>query len=199
MDALDAILFRRSIRRYAPDQVTDESVTRLLEAAMSAPSSGNEQPWHFVVIKSRKLLDDIAQIHPNAQMLKGAPLAIMVCGEERREKYKGFWVQDCSAATENILIAAHALGMGSVWVGVYPIREKVDALRRLLGIPEYIIPFSLLPVGYPDETKPPSRRYDPERIHRDYWDSNKAKGLNHFSRYFWLKMRLSRVIRGWIN
>ncbi|KAF0221574.1 MAG: NADH dehydrogenase/nad(p)h [Geobacteraceae bacterium] len=169
MDALEAILTRRSIRTYKPQPIPEELITRMLEAAMSAPSAGNEQPWHFVVIKERQLLDAIPKFHPYAHMLHGAPAAILVCGDERLEKHKGFWTQDCAAATGNLLLAAHALGLGAVWVGVYPHTERVALFRDHLGIPEHVIPFSLVPLGYADEHQQPEKRYNPARVHHNRW------------------------------
>ncbi|MTV48789.1 nitroreductase family protein [Heliobacillus mobilis] len=166
---MDAILSRRSVRTYTDQPVADELVKELLEAAMSAPSAGNEQPWHFIVIKDRQLLDEIPKFHPYAGMVKQAPLAILVCGDETLEKYKGFWVQDCSAATQNILVAAQAKGLGAVWVGLYPEEGRVKALRDLLGIPEQVIPLALIPLGYPAEQLPPANRFNPKRIHKDRW------------------------------
>ncbi|MBC9784652.1 nitroreductase family protein [Heliobacterium chlorum] len=166
---MDAILSRRSVRKYTDQPVSDELVKELLEAAMSAPSAGNEQPWHFIVIKDRQLLDEIPKFHPYAGMVKQSPVAIVVCGDETLEKYKGFWVQDCSAATQNILVAAQAKGIGAVWVGLYPEKGRVKALRDLLGIPEQVIPLALIPVGYPAEQLPPANRFNPERIHNNRW------------------------------
>ncbi len=169
MDAMQAILTRRSIRRYTKENVSDEIVKELLEAAMSAPSAGNEQPWHFVVIRDRKILDEIPNIHPYSGMLREAPLAILICGDESLQKYKGYWVQDCSAATENLLIAINAKGLGGVWLGVYPVEDRVIGIRKLLNMPDNIIPFSLISIGYPAEQKPPANRYDSSRIHYDRW------------------------------
>ena len=169
MEAMEAILSRRSIRRYTDKKVSDEVVKELLEAGMSAPSAGNEQPWHFVAITDHKILDEIPKIHPYSGMLKEAPLAILICGGESLQKYKGYWVQDCSAATENILIAANAIGLGGVWLGVYPIEERVDGIRKLLGMPEKVIPFALLSIGYPAEQKPPADRYNESRVHYEKW------------------------------
>lgn len=169
MEAMDAILSRRSIREYTDQSVSDETIKELLEAAMSAPSAGNEQPWHFVVIRERQILDEIPKYHQYSHMLRNAPVAIMVCGDKRLQKYEGYWVQDCSAATENILIAAKANDLGAVWLGVYPIADRVIALRKLLGIPEEVTPFSLISIGYPAEEKPRSGRYDASRIHHDRW------------------------------
>lgn len=166
---MDTILSRRSIRKYTKEQVPDDVIKDLLRAAMSAPSAGNEQPWHFVVIRDRETLDEIPRFHPYSMMLKEAPVAILVCGDMRLLKYQGYWVQDCSAATQNILLAAKAKGLGSVWLGVYPDEERVKNLRKLLGIPEEVIPFSLVSLGYPAEHKPPADRYDRARVHYDRW------------------------------
>jgi len=169
MDAMKAILSRRSIRSYTDKPVSDAVVRELLEAAMSAPSAGNEQPWHFIVITDRAILDEIPKIHPYAGMLAQAPVAIMVCGDQRLEKYAGYWVQDCAAATENLLLAAHAKGLGAVWLGVYPTEDRVKGLRKLMGVPDDVVPFSIISVGYPAEEKPPADRYDDARVHHDRW------------------------------
>lgn len=169
MEAMKAILSRRSIRKYTAQPVPDEVITELLKAAMSAPSAGNQQPWQFVVINERQVLDEIPEIHPHSQMLREAPLAILVCGDGQRATREKYWVQDCSAATENLLIAAHAKGLGAVWLGVHPIEERIVGLQKLLGLPEYIAPLALISIGYPAETKPPANRYDAARVHYNRW------------------------------
>lgn len=169
MEAIQAILSRRSIRKYTNRTVSAQLVEELLNAAMSAPSAGNQQPWHFVVLTDHNIMDEIPKFHPYSAMLKDAAVAILVCGDERLEKHKGYWMQDCSAATENLLIAAHANGMGAVWLGVYPRADRVDGIRRLLAIPEEIIPFALISIGYPAEEKPPANRFDSSRVHRNGW------------------------------
>jgi nitroreductase len=170
MDAIEALFSRRSIRKYKPDPIPEGALRELLEAAMSAPSAGNQQPWHFVIIHDRKILDEIPTFHPHSQMLKEAPIAVLVCGDLKLEKHIGYWVQDCAAATENLLLAVHAKGLGGVWLGIYPREDRVAALRKLLGIPEHVIPFSLVPVGYPAESKPPRPdRYNAMKIHHDKW------------------------------
>jgi nitroreductase len=166
---LDLILTRRSIRQFSDAPVDDQVVTELLNAAMAAPSAGNQQPWHFIVIRSHDLLDQIPKVHPHAKMVEGAQLAVLVCGDLSLEVHKGFWIQDCSAATENLLLAANAKGLGAVWVGVYPREDRMLGLRGLLGIPEQAVPFALIPIGYPLEPKEPAQRFNPERIHRDKW------------------------------
>ncbi len=169
MEAMEAILTRRSIRKYLALPVTEEQVSDLLNAAMSAPSSSNGQPWHFVVIDDRRMLDEIPKFHPYSAMLKEAPLAVVVCGDTTLERSKGVWVQDCSAATENILLAARAIGLGSVWLGVFPIDERVAGVRKLLGLPDNIVPLNIIAIGQPGETKPPANRFNPERVHKNRW------------------------------
>jgi nitroreductase len=169
MDAFDAILGRRSIRRYTAASVPDALVMELLQAAMSAPSAGNQQPWHFVVIADRRLREAIASFHPYAQMVREAPVAILVCGDLRLESYRGYWMQDCSAATQNILLAAHARGLGAVWVGVYPKEDRVGRFQTLLKLPAQVIPLALVPVGFPAEHLPAANRFNLSRVHRDRW------------------------------
>ena len=169
MEAIEAILSRRSIRKYTPTPVSEEELRIVLDAAMNAPSSSNGQPWHFVVIDDRTVLDEIPKFHQYSSMLKEAPIAIVVCGDIKLERTKGVWVQDCSAATENILLAARAKGLGTVWLGVFPIEERVGGLRKLLGLPDNIIPLSIIALGHPGETKPPANRFNAERVHKNKW------------------------------
>jgi nitroreductase len=169
MDALDAIMSRRSIRRFTERAPSQREVGTLLEAAMQAPSAHNHQPWYFVVIDQRELLDAVPAFHPHAQMLPGAPLAVMVCGDTGEVDKFGYLIQDCSAATENLLLAAHALGLGAVWLGIYPRDERMAGMKKLLGLPETILPFALIALGYPAETKAAARRFNPERVFRNSW------------------------------
>ncbi len=169
MDAMEAIFTRRSIRGYTPQSVPDELINELLKAAMSAPSAGNQQPWHLVVIDDRKILDEIPTFHPYAEMIREAPLAILVCGDLELESQKGFWVQDCSAATQNILIAAHAKGLGAVWLAMHPREERCAAMKKLLDMPDHVVPLALVSIGYPKEVRPPVNRYNPSRVHRNRW------------------------------
>lgn len=168
---MDAILQRHSVRDYIDKAIPEEIFTELLEAGMCAPSAGNERPWHFIVITERHLLEGIAGLHAHAQMLKQAPAAIIVCADMNRDKFSGigYWVQDCAAATENILLAAHEKGLGSCWLGVYPKEDRIEGLRRLLNIPEHIVPFSGIALGYPASAKSPGSRYDQSRVHRNGW------------------------------
>ncbi|MGM0471761.1 MAG: nitroreductase family protein [Bacillota bacterium] len=166
---MELILERRSIRNYTSDPVPRHIIKNLLHAAMAAPSAGNEQPWHFIVLDEREVLDKLAKLHPDAGMLTDAPAAVLVCGDLGLEEYDGYWVQDCSAATENILIAAEMEGLGSVWVGVHPNQEQENGIRDLFDLPGEIIPFAIVALGKPAEEKPPANRYDETRVHYNNW------------------------------
>ena len=166
---IDAILKRRSIRRYRRGNVDKSVIKELLIAGMYAPSARNQQPWHFVVTGDRETLGRIMSVHPYASMLSGAALAILVCGDETLELSKGYWAVDCAAATQNILLAAHALGLGAVWLGVYPRRERQDAIREIFSLPGHIHPFALVSVGYPAEEKAVPDRIREDRVHWDQW------------------------------
>jgi nitroreductase len=166
---MNAIFNRRSIRKYTKQEISEEIIEKLLRAGMAAPSAANEQPWHFVVIKDKDILYAIPKFHPYAQMLREADCAIVVCGDLVLESNKGFWVQDCSAATENILIEATDLGLGSVWLGVYPDKDRVKPVQTLLGLPETVIPLSIIALGYPTDSKTPTDRFNPKRIHQNKW------------------------------
>ena len=169
-DALDTIMSRRSIRAYTDKPVAKETVKKLLEAAMCAPSARHEEPWHFIVISDRAMLDAILKVHPYAQMLKTAQLAILVCGEQKPEAAGESYVPvDCGNATMNLLHAANALGLGAVWVGIYPRKERMDEMRGLLSIPKDAFPFALVPIGYPAEKKGRENRYKEERVHYNKW------------------------------
>lgn len=169
MDTLECIATRRSIRRYMDRPVEPEKVEALLAAAMAAPSAGNQQPWRFVVTSNCEILKRIAKISPYAKMLPEAPLAIVVCGETAGLRHPDMWPQDCAAATQNILLAAHALGLGAVWLGFYPHRDRTEGLASFLGVPISVLPLAVVAVGYPAERKEPAVRYNSDFIHYDVW------------------------------
>uniref|UniRef100_A0A7C3YRY0 Nitroreductase family protein n=1 Tax=candidate division WOR-3 bacterium TaxID=2052148 RepID=A0A7C3YRY0_UNCW3 len=169
MEAIECILTRRSIRKYKKEKIPADLIRELLTAAMSAPSARNEQPWHFIVIDERKILDEIPKFHPYAQMLKEAPLAILIAGDKKLTSYEGYLIQDCSAATQNLLLACHAQGLGAVWIGIYPREERIKGIKNLLSLPEDILPVSLVAIGYPAEKKEAENRYKPERVHHNRW------------------------------
>jgi len=169
MEAIEAILTRRSIRQYTEKSVPEELIYKILEAAMCAPSARNYQPWHFIVVTDRSMLDKIPEVHPYAEMLRQSPLAILVCGDKEIEPNSDYINQNCSAATENLLLAAYALGLGAVWLGVFPQKSRVEGLTRLFCLPENITPVSLVSIGYPAEIKPNENRFNEERIHYNKW------------------------------
>lgn len=170
MDALEAIFNRRSIRKYTDKPVPRETIDQLLAAAMAAPSAGNEQPWRFVIIDDRSILDDVPSYHPHSLMVRRAPAAVLVCADMTLRKYDSdWWIQDCAAATENLLLAATRLGLGAVWLGVYPMEDRVAGFRKALNIPDQITPFALIPLGWPDETKSSVDRYQADRVVHNGW------------------------------
>ena len=165
--AYQTILSRTSVRAYTDQKVEKDKIEKLLRAAMAAPTAVNKQPWHFVVIEDKHVLEQIAEEIPTAKMAARAPLAITVCGDMEKAQdgeARGFWVQDASAATENLLLAAHAMGLGAVWTSVYPIKDKVDATRALLKLPETIVPLGTIVIGYPKEKPLPKDKWKPENV-----------------------------------
>lgn len=166
---MEAIFKRRSVRRYAKEEVPEESLHKILEAAMNAPSAGNEQPWHFVVIRDKQTLGELSGCSPHASMLKDAPLGILVLADLLLERHKGYWVQDCSAAVENMLIAVAGLGLGAVWLGIYPVEDRISSVKKLFGLPENIMPFAVVPVGFPLEPPRPVNRFNQARVHSEKW------------------------------
>ena len=167
---LNLIKSRRSVRQWKSDAVREEDVEKVLDAAMNAPSAGNEQPWQFVVVTDKAVLNKAAGLNPYGGFVKDAPVAILVCGDIRLEKFPGYWVQDCSAAVENMLLAAHALGLGAVWTSVYPIDDRIVGFRKLFNLPSEVIPFALIPLGYPRvKGRDASSRFNPSRVRKNIW------------------------------
>lgn len=169
MKTLDAILTRRSVRSFTSEPVSEEDVHDLLRAGMQAPSAKNEQPWHFVLIDDPETLHAIPEFHPYSAMLLEAPLAILVCSDRGLETSRANWLADCSAATQNILLAAHAKGLGAVWLGIFPDSTRVFGMQELLELPKDIRSVALVAVGHPSAQPEPVDRFKPERIHRNRW------------------------------
>lgn len=164
-DMLNLIHTRRSIRKYCEKNIEYSQIKMLIESAMDAPSANNQQPWHFVIVTDKRLLQELSGCNGGYTMLKEAPLAILVCGEPGKATLPHFWPLDCAAATQNILLASHAIGLGAVWLGAYPAEEHVASIRHILNVPQTVVPFALIAVGYPAEEKVPTQRYIPDRIH----------------------------------
>jgi len=169
METLKAILTRRSIRKYSNKNIPEEYYELLLKAAMHAPSARNRQPWHFIIISDRNILKKLAAVNPSWKMLETAASAIVVCGDLNLEDAESFIIQDCAAATQNILLAAHESGLGSVWLGVHPKEDRLKPLIEILKIPGHILPVSMVSLGKPDEDREQPDRYNIERIHQDSW------------------------------
>lgn len=166
------IMTRTSIRQFADRKVSEAAVDSLLRAAMAAPTAANKQPWQFIVVSDKAMVDSLAELAPNWKPVGRAPLAVVACGDTTLTlpgDGEEYWVQDVSAATENLLLAAHSMGLGAVWCGAYPIKERVDALRGLLGLPANIIPLNVIAIGYPGEDPMPKEKYNADRIHLNRW------------------------------
>jgi nitroreductase len=171
-DTIQTIMSRASVRAFLDKPVSDGTVDLLLKAAMAAPSAKNQQPWAFVVIRDRALLERLGASLPNAKMTAAAPVAVAICGTlgkalpgEARE----YWIQDAAAATENFLLAAHAIGLGAVWTGVHPISERIRILKDALRLPADVEPFCLIPFGWPAAPAEPKDKWDPSAVHQDTW------------------------------
>ncbi|HNX53297.1 MAG TPA: nitroreductase family protein [Pontiellaceae bacterium] len=170
METIQTIMTRRSIRAFDETPVTEAQLKTLLEAAMNAPSAGDGRPWHFVVTTNRAQLDALADaLDEGRPMFKQAQAAILICLDESLEKFKGFGPQDCACAAQNLHLAAHDLGLGSVWVAVIGVPPRVAGCRKVLGVPENLMPFALFPIGVPGEKLDPEYRYDESKIHRERW------------------------------
>ena len=183
-EAIETILSRRSIRRFTPEPVEQETLITLLKAAMAAPTACNAQPWEFVVVTEPKVLAHIREKFLFARY--NAPAAIVVCGNmgiANNSAGREHWVQDCSAATENILLAAAGLGLGGVWIGIFPYPSKIKPIAEVLGIPENVTPLSMVYVGHPAETKPPSARFDEHRVYWQCYEPRKRKAKTKNAKY----------------
>jgi nitroreductase len=168
---LHFIFNRRSVRKYESREIPAAMFNDLFEAAMAAPSAVAKDPWHFLLIRNRKTLDKIVKILPNGQMLRQAPAAVIVCGDINKTHANeiSYMLQDLSAAVENLLLAASALGLGACWLGMHPRPDRIDNIRRLFSLPENIIPMCGIALGWPAENPGPRTRFNPERIHVENW------------------------------
>jgi len=159
---LQTIMARRSIRRYTSEPVSQPEIEALLDAAMAAPSANNQRPWHFVVVQESGQRQKLSQVHRWARMIAEAPLAIAVCADPSSTP---FWIDDCSAATENILLSAQAMGLGSVWIGIHQSAQYQQAVREVLGLPAHMGVHCLIAIGHPAEEKPSHGKHDPTQVH----------------------------------
>ncbi len=165
---MEEIFARVSVRDYAPDMVEDDELHRMLDAAMHAPSAVNQQPWEFIVVDDPGLLRRLSGVTPYAGPVGRAPAAVVVLGNRDLMVAPQMWEQDLAACTENMLLAAAGLGLGAVWIGVAPVRERMDAVAEIFGLPGNVLPFCIVAVGHPREApRPHGDRFRPERVHRN--------------------------------
>ena len=170
--ALENIMTRSSVRSYSDRPVSAGQIDTLLRAAMAAPTAGNKQPWRFIVVDKRELLDSISANFNSMTMAKDAQLAVIMCGEPAATfpgEGEGYWIQDVSAASENLLLAAHAMGLGAVWCGIYPISERVSKFSSLFTIPDNIVPMACICIGYPEGDPKPKDKWDPQNVRYNRW------------------------------
>jgi nitroreductase len=173
-DKLGLIFGRRSIRVYSPGEISDATVKRILEAAMAAPSAMTKDPWRYIVVRDSGMLAGLAAALPGGKMLATATLAIVACGdlESAFERQLSYLLQDCSAAIQNLLLGAHALGLGACWVGVHPSEQAVGCLKQMLALPTPIIPIAVIALGYPGEQPEPRTRFNPDYVCQEKWPSH---------------------------
>jgi nitroreductase len=170
-DAITTILNRKSVREFTGKMLTNETLDTLAKAGMAAPSAMNKQPWVFILINDKKTLNQLADSLPSAKMLYKAGGAIVVCGDQKKNIAGNelFWVEDCAAASQNILIAVESLEMGAVWTGVFPDNKKMATVRTILEIPSDVIPLNVIAIGYPSGKDVPKNKYKKENIHWNKW------------------------------
>ncbi|TRX66275.1 nitroreductase family protein [Carboxylicivirga sp. M1479] len=169
---LASIHNRKSVRHYTNQKVSAEVLTTLVKAGMAAPTAADKRPWAFVVIEERNVLDSLSTLSPYTKMLEQATAAIVVCGDMDKALdgvARDYWIQDCSAATQNILLAAESMGLGAVWTGVYPIEKRVVEVRNVIEAPESIIPLNVIVLGYPTGEDKPKNKWDESKLHWEKW------------------------------
>jgi len=170
MELYEGLIKRRSVRKYTEEKISEEEIYTIITAGMYAPSARNTRPWHFIVIDDKTLFEKIMAFHPSAAMLSQASHAIAVCGDENLENGPGYYVMDCSAAIENMLLAAHSLGLGAVWIGIHPKPDRIEALSALLELPPHVKPVAVISLGVPVESHESiPERYEPEKIRYNRW------------------------------
>lgn len=192
MDVITAIRTRRSIRKYTGEPLDEQGLRAILDAGFCAPSASNRRPWHFMVVRDPAMLESIAGAHPYAKMMPAAGCCILVCGDQTIQGRIGLLVEDCSAAIQNMLLAAHGLGLGAVWCGLYIgedtqpkpagdqpkaaagiARELFHEFANLLRLPPHILPVGMIAVGHADESKDGTDRFDESRVHYESWSAPK--------------------------
>lgn len=169
MDILETIFTRRSIRKFTGEPIGDEDLKTILKAGFQAPSAHNYEPREYIVVRDKKIIEKITKFHKYSKMLPKAGCGIIVCGDKDKQPEIGFLVEDCSASMQNMLLAAHGIGLGAVWCGLYSVTKLTEAMADVLELPEHVIPIGMIVVGIKDESKEPIDRYDERKIHYDKW------------------------------
>ena len=169
MDVLEAINSRRSIRKFTGKPIDEQDLKNIIKAGFQAPSAHGLEPREFVVVRNAKIIEKIVQFHGHAKMLPQAGCGIVVCGDKTKQNVFGFLISDCSASVQNMLLAAHGLGLGAVWCGLYPREHLIEGMTDVLNLPEHIIPVGMVVVGIKDEKKSAINRYNEDKIHYDRW------------------------------
>ncbi|MCK4910114.1 MAG: nitroreductase family protein [Thermodesulfovibrionales bacterium] len=169
METFEAIMNRRSIRKFTDVPIHEGRLERALRAAMNAPSAGTQLCWHFIVVVDRDVLKQIAADHKNAHMCDTAQAGVLFVADPTSERFGPFWQQDMGACVQNFLLAVHDMGLAACWTGIYPREQRVEDFRKMFDVPDEFIPMAFVPVGYPDEEKGPVDRFDEERVHIDKW------------------------------
>ena len=169
MNFQELVLKRRSIRNFTSKNIGKEEIEILLKSAMYAPSAVNKQPWHFIVINDKAIFRQIMEVHPHSKMFETANIGILVCGDLKLQHGDGYWLADCGAATQNLLLAATDLGIGSCWIGIYPREDRMKAMKEIFSLPEHVEGFALIALGYPAEEKKTPERYHAEKVFLNRW------------------------------
>jgi nitroreductase len=165
MNTIENIMSRRSIRKFKDTPVTEEQIKTILSAAMNAPSAGDGRPWHYIVVTDRAKLDAFAvKVDDGNAMFKEAQAAILLCSNESKQGFPGYYPQDCACAGQNIYLAAHELGLATTWVAMWGVKPRLEGAKSILNIPNGIEPFALFPLGVPNEVLPAENRYNDELV-----------------------------------
>ncbi|MEW5821323.1 MAG: nitroreductase family protein [Cyanobacteriota bacterium] len=166
---IETIISRRSIRKYTEETVSQEQINDILKAAMYAPSANNQQAWQFIVLDDHSIMDEIPTVHKGAEIIKKAPVAILICADSEKAAAKDYLPVDCALSTQNILLAAHSLGLGACWIAIYPREPRIKKLKELCNLPECIMPFAVVAIGHPAEKPETENRFDKNKIHFNKW------------------------------
>ena len=167
---MNSIIQRRSIRKYTDQKLTRDQVNEIIKAGMYAPSAGNSQPWEFIVVDDKNIFSEIMKIHKYSRMLQTASHAVIICANLDRELFKGYFPQDCGACAQNMLLQTQEMGLGGVWLGIYPEKDRIEAFTNIFSLPENIIPFGVIVLGYPNENKKIPERFDESRIYNNKYN-----------------------------